>query len=129
MSLNYVTYVGTLTTVGGCCGCGIEFAAPEEFVKARRRDHQTFYCPAGHAQHFPHKSDVEELKDKLAAVRSQRDQAKKEAEHAEARRRGEKAAKTRLQKRVAAGVCPCCKRSFSQLASHMAAKHPGWPDA
>lgn len=27
-------------------------------------------------------------------------------------------------KRSAASACPCCKRTFRQLARHMAAKHP-----
>lgn len=26
--------------------------------------------------------------------------------------------------RVGAGVCPCCKRTFQQLARHMKCKHP-----
>lgn len=30
----------------------------------------------------------------------------------------------RLKKRVSAGTCPCCKRSFRQLALHMKSKHP-----
>jgi hypothetical protein len=24
------------------------------------------------------------------------------------------------------GVCPCCNRTFQQLARHMKAKHPGY---
>lgn len=31
---------------------------------------------------------------------------------------------TRLKNRAAAGVCPCCNRTFHQLVRHMAAKHP-----
>ena len=30
----------------------------------------------------------------------------------------------RKLRRVHNGVCPCCKRSFQNLARHMAAKHP-----
>lgn len=30
----------------------------------------------------------------------------------------------RLRKRASAGVCPCCNRTFSQLARHMQTKHP-----
>lgn len=30
----------------------------------------------------------------------------------------------RLRRRTAAGVCPCCNRSFVQLARHMKTKHP-----
>lgn len=31
---------------------------------------------------------------------------------------------TRKLSRVQRGVCPCCKRSFSNLARHMEKKHP-----
>lgn len=30
----------------------------------------------------------------------------------------------RLATRANHGVCPCCKRTFSQLARHMKTKHP-----
>lgn len=31
---------------------------------------------------------------------------------------------TKLKKRIANGVCPCCKRSFCNLAAHMKTQHP-----
>lgn len=30
----------------------------------------------------------------------------------------------KLKRRVKAGVCPCCKRTFKQLVAHMKHKHP-----
>ena len=33
---------------------------------------------------------------------------------------------TRQKKRAAAGVCPCCNRTFKQLARHMERKHPNY---
>lgn len=36
------------------------------------------------------------------------------------------AERDRLKRRVAHGTCPCCKRTFRQLARHMQAKHPGF---
>lgn len=32
----------------------------------------------------------------------------------------------RLKKRAAAGTCPCCKRSFSNMATHMRKQHPAY---
>lgn len=29
-----------------------------------------------------------------------------------------------LRNRAAAGVCPCCNRTFEQLGRHMTTKHP-----
>jgi len=31
---------------------------------------------------------------------------------------------TKIKRRVQHGVCPCCNRTFSNLASHMKTKHP-----
>ena len=31
--------------------------------------------------------------------------------------------------RVAASVCPCCKKTFKQLAAHMKNKHPNYAEA
>ena len=42
-----------------CCECGMAFAMPDLIARERKRDHASFYCPSGHAQHFPAKSDVE----------------------------------------------------------------------
>ncbi len=33
-----------------CYKCGIVFAMPADFVRKRRDDNQTFYCPSGHGQ-------------------------------------------------------------------------------
>lgn len=42
----------------------------------------------------------------------------------EYQRRAQKGQNTRLKKRIAAGVCPCCNRSFANLREHMAGQHP-----
>ena len=33
---------------------------------------------------------------------------------------------TRIKNRVGHGVCPCCNRSFGNVARHMADQHPNW---
>ena len=33
---------------------------------------------------------------------------------------------TRIKKRVANGVCPCCNRTFKDLAAHMSTQHPDY---
>ena len=50
--------------------------------------------------------------------------ARAEAKHQKNVARSQKAAKTRLKNRVASGVCPCCNRTFKQLAAHMSRQHP-----
>lgn len=38
--------------------------------------------------------------------------------------RAQKAAKTRLRKRIEHGVCPHCKRHFENVERHVKSKHP-----
>lgn len=108
-----------------CCShCGMHFAITDQFKRARRNDHKSFYCPAGHSQYFPGESDKEaiaRLKREKAAMIDQRDTAIRAKNDADAKI-------TRLKKRVKAGVCPCCKRTFKQLVAHMKHQHPNWPE-
>lgn len=55
--------------------------------------------------------------DEIAAQRRLRD-------HAERQASARKGQVTRLKNRAAAGVCPCCTRSFENLRRHMTTKHP-----
>lgn len=48
-----------------CAHCHIPFAMPSRLHEDRRNDHKTFFCPNGHSQYFPGKSDEEKLKDEL----------------------------------------------------------------
>ena len=48
-----------------CANCGIAFAMPESVAERRERDHSKFYCPAGHNNYYPQKSDVDALREKL----------------------------------------------------------------
>lgn len=107
----------------GCSCCDVRYAVPEAFYRARRRDHRTFYCPNGHSAWWPAKSTEDLLRDELAAQK-QRTQAALTREN-EQRARADKAERSlnRQTKRINAGVCPCCNRTFQNLARHMASKH------
>lgn len=107
-----------------CCNCGIVFAFDENRIKTLKRTHKEFYCPNGHSQYWPGESDIERerrlknhYKDMMETAQQQRDSARNKA-------RAEKAAKTRLKNRVKRGVCPCCNRTFQNLARHIETKHP-----
>lgn len=118
-------------------GCGITFGVPETTVEALRRSHGTFYCPHGHNQYFPGKSDLEKAKEETERVRRDLTQrlawsderertARKRADREERRARTFKGMVTRVKKRVGNGVCPCCNRSFQDLMRHMETKHPAY---
>lgn len=102
-----------------CSECGVPFAAPDTFFSKRREDHRTFYCPNGHGQHYPAKSEAEKLRDELAAEKQRKEAALCRLNEAEQR----EAKVLRKLKRVQRGVCPECNRSFNDLARHMACKH------
>lgn len=112
-----------------CSECGIDFAVPGHWLTARRRSHATFYCPNGHNQYFPGKSDVElakERADRLAQQLASRNEDLKVEKLSHAATRGQL---TKARRRAAHGVCPCCHRTFQQLARHMQNKHPDFVTA
>lgn len=121
------------------CWCGIQHAVPQSLVDEQRRqfnDGQTqmgIYCPLGHSWQFNGKGEADRLKEELTrkenqliASRANHDQTRAELRETERRRRAEKGAKTKLKKRIANGVCPCCNRYFERLHKHIAHMHPDY---
>lgn len=128
--------VRTTLVVEECCRCGTVFAFADELrqkcLDDRGPNGRQFYCPNGHAQHYTGATAAQRLERELSWSRDRAARIERERDHAEARRRGQLGANTRLKKRVANGVCPCCKRTFKDLARHMTGQHPEFvekPDA
>jgi hypothetical protein len=115
------------------CGvCGILFAAPASLLQMRSQDGLTFFCPNGHG--IGYVSTNADLKRKLNLAKDQNAALTARIDQDTAQMRSLKGSATRarnrlaaVQERAAAGVCPCCNRTFKQLAQHMASKHPGYP--
>ena len=109
-----------------CCqsDCGISFAVPNWWESGKRQTHSWFFCPNGHRQHFSQESDLEKARRERDIARQQVARAEQEA--AEARRGWEKSEREakKLKKRASAGTCPCCQRTFSNMATHMKRQHP-----
>lgn len=108
-----------------CYKCAVLFLLPEKLNRTALQkgpDH-TFWCPNGHAQAY-----TESATDKLRLERDRavQEQARLELEKREAEAKAAKAERAlqRHKKRSAAGTCPCCSRTFSQLARHMKTRHP-----
>lgn len=117
----------TTFQVFDCAKCGVPFALTEEYVQRRRGDRESFYCPNGHSQWFAGESDKDKAQRLAGQLDMERTRARKLAEKLDYSRRATKANGTRLRKlkeRAANGVCPCCNRTFRQLAAHMRDKHP-----
>lgn len=122
-----------LINAGVCYKCKAPIALPEDlYTAAHRSSAITFYCAHGHPQHYP------EGPTEADKLRAERDRLKQEQAYYEDRLRDEREAReraersttalkgqvTKLKNRAAAGVCPCCTRSFENLKRHMATKHP-----
>lgn len=116
-----------------CCSCHIRFAMPGSFNKRCREDSKVwFYCPNGHHQHYTGEQTEREalrrerdrLKQQAAYLEDMRKAALAEAEEAKRSAAAYKGVATRIKNRVKHGVCPCCNRTFSDLARHMKTKHP-----
>lgn len=110
-----------------CCNCKTNFWMNDTDYASFKRgaENQPFYCPYGHRQWFV-RGETEEQK-----LRRERDRLKQQLaykddciRHAERSANAYKGEVTRLKNRSAAGVCPCCNRTFKHLAAHMKTKHP-----
>lgn len=114
-----------------CGQCGTVFGLSETVYEKRREDHETFYCPNGHARCFTSKSKAEKLHDELIKARQESEAKAREltqqiqrSQQLERQLSAAKGAATKAKKRAANGVCPCCTRSFQNLRRHMESKHP-----
>lgn len=131
MATDQLTYSGHL--VATSCWCGIRVGIPQQLYDHAREDSSNkLYCPLGHVFVY-RKSRGDEEREKreraerqLALERSRRDQAEAAAREERERTAAARAEVTRTRKRAVAGACPCCDRSFVQLARHMATKHPDY---
>lgn len=128
------THESTRTfTVIDCGSCGGSYALSKRFVDERYKYGGHWTCPYCKCGWGYSKENTELAREKERANKAERsrdhawDAARKERENhrrTEARRRAEKAAKTRLKNKISKGQCPCCRRNFDNLARHMANQHP-----
>ena len=122
-------YAGTL--VVSKCWCGIRFAMPQELDAQAHRDGRTTYCPLGHAGVYGDTTEKENkrLRERLEAEKENVRFWRERERHAERRAIAQRGVTTKLKKRIASGVCPCCKRTFQDVARHMKGQHPNYLEA
>jgi hypothetical protein len=111
-----------------CSNCGVVFGLPVRIATSRRETGGTFYCPNGHALAWK-TSEVERLREEVKRARAATVAAQDQREAAERSKAALRGVITRERRRVGNGVCPCCKRTFKDLARHMTGKHPGFADS
>jgi hypothetical protein len=123
-----MNYTGTLTVVS--CTCGIVFAIPDELDRQAHDHGKSITCPLGHSWHYTETTQVKLEREQKRVIATQELLRAEERSHAATRgvvtRKKNEAKK--LRERARAGVCPCCHRTFKQLAAHMANKHPDYAE-
>lgn len=110
-----------------CGTCGVAHAIPKRMYETCMREGGFWSCPNGHRRGWhegAEKTEIKQLQAELAAERQRKEAAIARANEATSARTKAERALTRHKKRTAAGTCPCCKRTFQQLARHIANKHP-----
>lgn len=110
-----------------CGTCAVWHTVPEIVYNCYQAEGGFWSCPNGHRRGFRKGADeIERENTRRERDRLKQDAARLEEEASLARVRAEKAegAVKRLKKRSSAGTCPCCARTFSNMAEHMKHQHP-----
>jgi hypothetical protein len=118
---------------GPCWRCKCEVWLPAPLYNAAKHSSRiSFFCPYGHEAAF---SEAETEADKLRRERDRLVQQMAQRDDVIAKQgrvikftkeevANLKATATKAKKRTVAGTCPCCHRTFRQMALHMRNKHP-----
>lgn len=119
-----------------CGNCGGTYAINERYRQKQQDNCGTWTCPYCKCG-WGYSGDTAQARAEKAAKRAQELLAQErernsrvESNLRDSRDRAERRASaargqiTKIKNRVGHGVCPCCNRTFKQLAAHMASKHP-----
>ena len=121
-----IKHTATLQTIE-CGTCGIIHAIPETLYDSCYEEGGFWHCPLGHSRGWSEgkiERDEASLKTKLDRAIKEKEWAEQNANNQKKKATALKGQVTKLKNRAKAGVCPCCNRTFKQLASHMKNKHP-----
>lgn len=124
------TFVSVKLIHMSCGECGIQFAMDEDKYNRCHDKGEGWYCPNGHSRIFTQsenkrlKERITELENTAGYLRRAKENLHNQLTEQTHKTRAEKAAKTRIKNRIKHGVCPCCNRTFKQLAEHMKTQHP-----
>ena len=109
-----------------CIRCGMVFFMPETFSKQcqEQKPNKSFYCPAGHPMIYSGENEIDKERRMRQRLEQENARLSELATEAERKRQTIEREFGRHKKRAAAGTCPCCQRTFSNMSRHMKTKHP-----
>ena len=107
------------------CTCSITYAIPAEVVARLIRfnshdypqHYASTYCPNGHNWHYTGESP------EAKTARERAEKAERALQWTQDELNTTKKTLKRTEKRIHAGVCPDCNRTFQNVARHMTTKH------
>ena len=99
-----------------CSECGVVYFYSERWCVERGQDKRSWGCPNGHSQVF--------CEGEIDRLRRERDLLKQDAARLEEEKAAAERETQRLRRRIGRGVCPCCNRTFTNIARHIKTKHP-----
>ena len=123
----------SLTTIN-CGRCGGIYAINERYRAQKEEEGGSWNCPyckvgwgySDNNENSRLRREKAALEQRLREEKIRTQTARVSAQFHKNQAIAYKGHKTRLQKRIKAGVCPCCNRTFKQLAEHMASEHPDY---
>lgn len=124
----------TTLVVVSCATCGVTYAIPESFERSAHKYHGDtangwkICCPFGHTWWYVGETEEQRLQRIIADERQRRQATRDLLTHEQRSHAATKGHLTRQRRRAAAGLCPCCNRSFKQLQRHMATQHPDYAE-
>lgn len=105
---------------GGGGTCDVHFCMSRATYDETKRTGRTWYCPNGHPRVWGGDTTEQKLEAERARASHLEDQLRASIAEGEATRQQ----LLRDRHRFANGVCPCCQRSFTNVANHMRTQHP-----
>lgn len=130
-----ITQPVTFTQIN-CGECGGTYAINERYREQKWQQGGGWHCPyCSVAWGYFNDNELARTKKALEQQKSntewyrQQAEARGKALNTERHRViGYKGVIAKTKKRLAHGVCPCCQRTFQDLARHMQSKHPDYGD-
>jgi len=120
-----VTLAGAPHVLWQCKTCGVLATCPEVVYDQHRAEGGFHFCPNGHSWGWSKENcEREELRRERDRLKQQVAARDDEVARQIAMRKQIEGKLGRVTKRINHGVCPCCNRTFGNLARHMKSKHP-----
>lgn len=125
--------VGISFYLKDCDACGMHFAIPSDIERRCADEKRAWWCPGcGHRWYYglttteKLRKELEQKDLAIEAERRMKENARAQRDAAQRSLNSQRGATTKLKNRIKNGLCPCCRRSFTDLQRHMKTKHPKW---